>query len=58
MLNLIDCYDKVLGYLGLSSYAFDEEEAEELREEGRSILVERFRERSQNNGHLEMIQLL
>lgn len=58
LLNLFDCYHKALGYLGLGSYAFDEEEAEELREEGRSILVERFKERSQKDNHLEMIQLL
>lgn len=37
--NLCDLYDKIMGYLGLGSYAFDEEEAEEKKEEGRSILV-------------------
>lgn len=26
LFNLFDIYDKVIGYLGLGSYAFDEEE--------------------------------
>ena len=26
--NLLDIYDKIMGYLGLSSYAFDDEEAQ------------------------------
>jgi hypothetical protein len=36
--NAFDIYDRVAGYLGLASYAFDEEEAMEKKEEGRSIL--------------------
>lgn len=30
--NLCNLYDKIMGYLGLSSYAFDEEEAEEKKQ--------------------------
>ena len=28
LFNLFDIYDRVAGYLGLSSYAFDDEEAQ------------------------------
>lgn len=56
--NAFDIYDRIAGYLGLSSYAFDEEEAQEKKEEGRSILIQRFKERNLQNNQLEMIQLL
>lgn len=39
LFNLCDLYDKIMGYLGLGSYAFDDEEAQEKREEGRTILL-------------------
>lgn len=58
LFNLLDLYDKIMGYLGFGSYAFDAEEAAEKKEEGRNILIERFKERSIQNNHLEMIQLL
>lgn len=56
--NIFDFYDRVAGYLGLSSWAFDEEEAQEKKQEGRSILVERFKERNSQGNQMEMIQLL
>lgn len=56
--NLLDVYDKVMGCLGFGSLAFDDEEAKEKQEEGRNILIERFKERNIENNHLEMIQLL
>ena len=43
LFNVFDLYDKIAGYLGLTSYAFDDEEAEEKQEEGRNILIERFK---------------
>ena len=50
--NLFDIYDKIMGYLGFSSYAFDEEEAQEKTEEGQKILVEKLRERSIENSKM------
>lgn len=47
-----------MGYLGLGSYAFDEEEATEKSEEGRNILIERLKQKNFDNMQLEMIQLL
>ena len=44
--NVLDIYDKIMGYLGLGSYAFDEEEAMEKTEEGQKILVERLKQRN------------
>ena len=58
LFNAFDVYDKIAGYLGLASYAFDDEEAEEKKEEGKSVLIERFKERNLQNNQLEMIQLL
>lgn len=56
--NLFDIYDKIMGYLGLGSYAFDEEEAQEKSEEGQRILVEKLKSRNIENHRMEMIQLL
>lgn len=39
VLNLVSVYEKVMGWLGLGSLAFDEEEAREKEEEGRNILI-------------------
>ena len=58
MFNLFDIYDTVMGYLGLGSYAFDEEEATEKSEEGRKILIERLKQKNFDNLQMEMIQLL
>lgn len=58
LFNVFDIYDRVAGYLGLSSWAFDEEEAQEKKEEGRNILIERFKERNEQSNQMEMIQLL
>ena len=37
--NLFDVYDVVMGYLGLGTYAFDEQEETEMCEQGRKVLV-------------------
>lgn len=58
LFNLLDIYDTIMGYLGLGSYAFDEEDAQEKAEEGQRILVERLKERNIENHKMEMIQLL
>ena len=50
--NVLDIYDKIMGYLGLGSYAFDEEEAMEKTEEGQKILVERLRQRNIENNKM------
>ena len=55
---MFDICEKIAGYLGMTSYAFDDEEAEEKIEEGRIILIERFKQRNLQNNQLEMIQLL
>jgi hypothetical protein len=47
-----------MGYLGLGSYAFDEEEASEKSEDGRKILIERLKQKNFDNLQMEMIQLL
>lgn len=52
LFNAFDIYDRVVGYLGLASYAFDDEEAQEKRQEGRNILVERLKERNTQNNQL------
>jgi hypothetical protein len=44
--NLFDVYDVVMGYLGLGTYAFDEEEEMEMCEQGRKVLVERLKQRN------------
>lgn len=31
LFNLLDLYDKIMGYLGFGSYAFDDEEAQEKK---------------------------
>ena len=56
--NLFDIYDTVMGYLGLGSYAFDEEEASEKSEDGRKILIDRLKQKNFDNLQMEMIQLL
>ena len=58
LFNLFDIYDKVMGYIGLGSYAFDAEEEHEKKEEGRNILIERLRERNLHNNTFELMQLL
>lgn len=50
--NVLDIYDKIMGYLGLGSYAFDEEEALEKKEEGQKILVERLKQRNIENNKM------
>lgn len=44
--NVFDIYDTIMGYLGLGSYAFDEDDEKEKTEEGRKILAERLKERN------------
>lgn len=44
--NLVDVYDTIMGYLGLGSYAFDEDDEKEKAEEGQRILVEKLKERN------------
>ncbi len=56
--NIFNVYGKVLGYLGLSAYAFDQEEQEEHIEEGRAVLMERFKDRNIKNNELDMIQFI
>jgi hypothetical protein len=56
--NLIDVYGTIVGYLGLTSFALDEEDAREQAEEGQRILVERLKERNACNNKTEMVQLL
>jgi hypothetical protein len=49
LFNILDIYDTIMGYLGLGSYAFDEDDEKEKAEEGQKILVERLKERNIEN---------
>ena len=47
--NILDIYDTIMGYLGLGSYDFDEDDAKEKAEDGKKILSERFQNRNIDN---------
>lgn len=56
--NLINIYDTIMGYLGLGTFDFDDDDAREKDVEGHSVLLERLKKRNIDNHKMEMIQLL